>query len=243
MRGFQTADSAQSKGNALKRLLILSGAAGPVAIDVTSNPKIIDTTPQSGMLPGLLISATATTRWRAETFRSKISAMEHFAAIATDHQMTCASLINDSFFVAGAESQFILRISAVEALCEQPTKSPRILQAIAALQARLKDCDLESDERAALASMLQGATRRSVGQSYKEKFRECDMVEHVKEFDDLYDRRSRLLHDGIGLGDLGEANDKALNIAATLLAGDVKREFHKQPTLLQASAPERQGGR
>lgn len=199
-----------------------------MAIDVTSNPKIIDTKPQPGMLPGLSVSSTATTRWPAETFKTKISAMEAFAASATDRQMTCASMINDSFFVAGAESQFILRISAVEALCDQPAQSARILAAIAALQQSLKDCVLEENERIALLRVLEHGTRTSVRQSYLAKFRECGMIDQAKEFDDLYSKRSSLVHDGTGLGTLGQANDKALNFAATLLASDVEREFQKR---------------
>lgn len=49
----------------------------------------------------------------------------------------------------------------------------------------------------------------------------CSNAE-ATEFDKLYEKRSRLVHEGIGRGELGEAANAALRLAVSLLKSELQ---------------------
>jgi len=82
---------------------------------------------------------------------------------------------------------------------------------------RLEDKSADLDE---LRSKLEGLQKRgSVRQGYMTKLRTLFNNERAKEFDKLYDRRSKFVHDGRGRGSFIE--DIALEIATELLFADI----------------------
>jgi hypothetical protein len=141
----------------------------------------------------------------------------------TERQRVCAALINDSFFVTQTEGQFILRISAVEALCDQTDLDAHYQAAIDSLEQHLGELTLDGDIRKPLQQMLMNAKRKSLRQAYKSKFRSLLSPAKAKAFDNLYDKRSKLVHDGIGRGELNEANNEALQLATELLEADLRQ--------------------
>ena len=56
---------------------------------------------------------------------------------------------------------------------------------------------------------------------YEQKLRHCWERADWKVFDDLYDQRSKFLHEGAGAGTLADAAEKALGIARRLLLADI----------------------
>ena len=139
----------------------------------------------------------------------------------TERQRNCALLINDSFFSSNGEGSFILRVSAVEALCDQRDVGDsytEIIEQVIAFVAKLPADDASSGVR----KTLENAKRESLRQSYLRKFRSHKMEDQAKKFDQLYQLRSKFVHDGLGRGDLGQASDDALELAVALLEAELK---------------------
>jgi hypothetical protein len=141
----------------------------------------------------------------------------------TDRQRNCAALINNSLFVPQTEGQFILRISAVEALCDQTIRDARYLSAIEKLEQGLASQTLDEEIRETLQGTLNRAKRESLRLAYMTKFRTLRSQAEAKAFDDLYRKRSKLVHDGLGRGDLSEANSTALQLATNLLEAELRQ--------------------
>ncbi|WP_434618605.1 hypothetical protein [Tabrizicola sp. M-4] len=139
----------------------------------------------------------------------------------TERQRNCAALLNDSFFVAQTEGQFILRISAVEALCDQAVRHPDYQAAIEGLEQHLATQPMDSEIRETLQRTLANAKRQSLRSAYMTKFRTLRSDADAKAFDDLYQKRSKLVHDGIGRGELSDATNAALHLAVSLLEAEL----------------------
>lgn len=140
----------------------------------------------------------------------------------TERQRNCAALLNDSFFVAQTEGQFILRISAVEALCDQAVRDPDYQAAIEGLEQHLATQSMDSEIRETLQRTLANAKRQSLRSAYMTKFRTLRSDADAKAFDDLYQKRSKLVHDGIGRGELSDATNAALHLAVNLLEAELR---------------------
>ena len=74
----------------------------------------------------------------------------------TERQRISAALINDLFFVPQTEGQFILRISAVQALCDQGERDARYQTAIEQLEHQLAGQTLDEDVRKTLKDRSAG---------------------------------------------------------------------------------------
>jgi hypothetical protein len=159
----------------------------------------------------------------ADDFEKRLGDWAEPSSVLTERQRTCAALINDSLFVPQTEGQFILRISAVEALCEQVVRDPRYKTAIDQLERQLASQTLDEDVRKTLEDTLDNAKRKSVGLAYRNKFRTLRSTAEAKVFDDLYRKRSKLVHEGVGRGQLGEAADTALKLATDLLEAELRQ--------------------
>lgn len=144
----------------------------------------------------------------------------------SERQRNCAALINDSFFVTQIEGQFILRISAVEALCDQAAHNASYRAAIEELERHLAEQALDDEIRESVQRTLANAKRQSLRQAYMTKFTTLRSAAEAKAFDDLYKMRSKLVHDGIGRGTLNEASNAALLLATDLLDSELN---HTQP--------------
>jgi hypothetical protein len=130
--------------------------------------------------------------------------------------------LNDSLFVSSPEAQFVLRISAVEALCDQTDVGSAYKEVIHRIEDQVVLLPMDDDTRKAVRGMLANARRESVGQSYLRKFRKLCTDADAKAFQALYRKRSKLLHDGLGRGDLAQASHKALQLAVDLLEAELR---------------------
>ena len=55
------------------------------------------------------------------------------------------------------------------------------------------------------------------------KFRTLRSAAEAKAFDELYQKRSKLVHDGIGRGTLNEATNAVLQLATDLLEAELRQ--------------------
>ena len=114
------------------------------------------------------------------------------ATSLTANQRVAAELLNDSFFKMSPEASFLLRVSAVEALCPQPDQTD------AFRSHRGRPANFDTDERAEFRSGSDragleeaGKVRQSVRSAYRSKIKQLVGNDKAKKFDALYDRRSK----------------------------------------------------
>lgn len=155
-------------------------------------------------------------------FENQLKSWKFIAGRLTERQRNCASLLNDSFFVSNTEGQFVLRISAVEALCDQTDVGSAYRAAIQSIEDQVVLVPMDDDTREAVQRMLANACRESLRQSYLRKFRKLCTDAGARAFDALYQKRSKLVHDGLGRGDLTQASNEALQLAVDLLEAELK---------------------
>jgi hypothetical protein len=139
----------------------------------------------------------------------------------TPNQRVAAELLNDSFVPMSPEARFLLRVSAVEALCPQADQS-EAFRALAEKTLASIPAEASCEDRHQLEEALKRvAKRQSVRSAYMSKIRRLLTNGAAKQFDELYGRRSNFLHDGGGRGTLGDAADQALEICMALLLADI----------------------
>ncbi|BBK34116.1 hypothetical protein EDC65_3951 [Stella humosa] len=162
-------------------------------------------------------------------FEARLASWACLSSQLTERQRTCAALLNDSFFALQPEGQFVLRVSAVEALCDQAIRDVRYQSAIQELENHLAEQSLDEEVRETLERALGNAKRESLRHAYMTKFRVLRSRAEAKAFDDLYRIRSKFVHDGIGRGRLVEANDAALTLATDLLESELRAQNDLAP--------------
>lgn len=141
----------------------------------------------------------------------------------TERQKNCAALLNDSFFTTNTEGQFILRISAVEALCDQSDVGAEYQAVIGSLKEHLASLSIEDDStRSTVKQWLENVSRKSIRQSYMTKFGKRLSEDDAKAFDKLYRQRGKLVHDGLGRGDLLNAASQALDLGVKLFEAELR---------------------
>ncbi len=245
MRDFPDEDSAYSAGKRLADGLLVSGAVGNLGIDVgfdrttaSFSAAVHDAVrTQTGRelradLFGLMIyeqDTVAIANWNTRGFAltSAQSVQGHLTRWArigdtmTERQRTCAALLNDAFYVGQVEAQFILCVSAVEALCDQRDLNSEYVALVDKLLISLSDLDGDVECKSTLQRVLERARRESLRQAYMTRLRARLDEESAKRFDELYQRRSGFVHDGKGRGDLQAAAGEARQIAIRLLEADL----------------------
>jgi hypothetical protein len=143
------------------------------------------------------------------------------ATSLTANQRVAAELLNDSFFKMSPEASFLLRVSAIEALCPQPDQTDAFKTMVDGVLTSLPR-DAPSSDRGQIERALKGlAARQSVRSAYTSKIKQLIGDGKAKKFDALYERRSNLLHNGSGRATLGDAADAALEIGLELLLADI----------------------
>lgn len=142
-------------------------------------------------------------------------------ALSTEQHRNCAALINDSFFVSNTEGQFILRVSAIEALCDQTGVDERFKEVVESLEQHLRSLSMDDTTRETIARRLKDLKRKSLRQSYMEKFRTLLSQQAASDYDQLYRLRSKFLHEGLGRGTLSDASNRALSLAVALYKAEL----------------------
>jgi hypothetical protein len=117
----------------------------------------------------------------------------------------------------------LLRVSAIEALCPQPDQTEAFKGVVAGLIASIPKETAKLDRNQIEQNLKSLAKRQSVRSAYKAKIKQLLGDDKVKQFDDLYEKRSKFLHDGGGRGTLDAAAEIALGLGLELLLADIKQ--------------------
>jgi hypothetical protein len=153
--------------------------------------------------------------------KEMVGAAVESATSLTANQRVAAELLNDSFFKMSPEASFLLRVSAVEALCPQADQTDAFRAIVDRVLALIPSDAPRPDWDQIEQALNRLAARQSVRSAYTSKIRQLIGNDKAQEFDALYGRRSNFLHDGGGRGTLGDAADAALEIGLELLLADI----------------------
>jgi len=153
--------------------------------------------------------------------KEMVGAAVDSATSLTANQRVTAELLNDSFFKMSPEASFLLRVSAVEALCPQADQTDAFRTIVGSVLASIPKGAPNPDRDQIEQGLKRLAARQSVRSAYMSKIRQLIGDDKAKKFDALYHRRSNFLHDGRGRGTLGDAADAALEIGLELLLADI----------------------
>jgi hypothetical protein len=132
-------------------------------------------------------------------------------------------LLNDADFAETAEAQLILRISAIEALCPQPSLGPEYQWVIESLQGRLFQLLVDQEVKDISKMWLDEKRRLGALAALRKKFDALLPGQWSTFKKRLYDARSKLLHNGEGRGKLGNEATEARKIGVALLTADLKQ--------------------
>lgn len=158
--GYASAKEAREYGERLRTAFILAGAINRIGVDCGFDRStlqfaqvITDAVRKStgrelrGTIHGLDVfeentvvavasDVTLKVPRSPEAFQKDLQDAMNRCADLSDRQQICASLINDSFFVANSDVRFVMCVSAVEALCDQRDVS----SSYGSLVGRLLEC-------------------------------------------------------------------------------------------------------
>ena len=245
-RDFADDEEARIAGKKFSAALLLTGAIGNLGVDIGVDRATLQFSDEihaakrqetgkelRGEMFGLMTYKTDTVtinRLDAQLFGSvSVQSIQtlmtpwlNVTQSLSERQRICAALMNDTFFTLNTEAQFILYISAVEALCDQADVGEDYRVLIDELLETLSTMTAREDARESARRMLQYARKQSLRQSYMAKLRSFLGEARAKEFDELYQLRSSLVHDGKGRGDLQSPTVKAQSIAIELLKAELE---------------------
>ena len=157
-----------------------------------------------------------------EALQKDIQEAMNMCAELSDRQQICASLINDSFFVPNLDVRFVMHVSAVEALCDQRDMSNSYRSLIDNVLKWLFELQGFETEKQTLSNLLRNQKGQSVTNAYRSKITALLSTEKADRFVELYDMRSKYVHDGKGRGKVGTHSDEVLNLAVELLKADIR---------------------
>lgn len=245
-RGFPTEDEAQHAGERVRDALLLAGALDGIGVDVGSRAPTLDfskaakdamskavggrailsdglglTVYEDGTAQFIGATAYGTVSHDVRWLGMKMSDRFESAKRLTERQRICALLLNDALYASQAEASFILRVSAVEALCDEEDRSTGYIAVIDDLLDHLKSVSGDPLHIGAARKALVFQRKRSVRQGYLTKIRALLDDATATEFDALYDMRSAFIHNGKYRGAL-PAN-RVGEIAAALLTRELER--------------------
>lgn len=244
-RGYPAEDAAHQAGRTLMDSLLIAGAVGAMGVDVgfsratASYSKAVQDSVRAvagrELRPdyvGLMTyehETVAIINTRAEGFtttssnsvQDQVCRWLSVAPSMTERQRTCASLLNDSFYVSQVDAQFVLRVSAIEALCDQRDVEAEYVKVIDDLLGHLDAATATDKTRESVRRLLKRGRRESLRQAYMRKLKLRLGSGAADEFDDLYQLRSSFVHDGKGRGALQEPSNRTLDLARKLLEADL----------------------
>ncbi|MGO4339699.1 hypothetical protein AB4037_32905 [Labrys sp. KB_33_2] len=172
MSGFTTEDEARRAGQQLGDTLLIVGAVTKLGIDIGFSLSTLRFSAEihgaaksktgkdlRAETHGLMIyeedtvsivgmTAQGSVLLTADALEERLTAWVGTTGTLTERQRNCAALLNDSFFVPQTEGQFVLRVSAVEALCDQSDVGTDYQAAISKIEAFVAGEELAADRRA-----------------------------------------------------------------------------------------------
>jgi hypothetical protein len=229
--GYADFGEAETSGVRLQEGLLIVAAKQKLGVELYARgaAKAIHIYPEGSQFdlrdPGLPLP----TLLSDEELKGVLRASADSAASLTANQRVAAELLNDSLFKMLPEASFLLRVSAVEALCPQADQNEAFKTIVDGVLTSIPS-DAPSGDRDQIEQALKSLkARQSVGSAYRSRIGKMIGNDKAKKFGDLYNQRSKFLHDGNGRGTLEAAAASALEIGLELLLADIAQSASGTP--------------
>jgi hypothetical protein len=247
-RGFATKGEAQTCGARLKTALALTGLILSVGIDVGDDrpisqalgyaeEKAPDDRPyrlpevhglqvfpdDRGAVFGGISVGEPVTVVREEQFSELLSQHYRLAVRLTPKAALAVDLYAGSHFQSSREAQFVTLVSAIECLASQEPMPAGTIEIVTRMMDAVQCSSLDAAERSYLRSRLGSLQSESVSRACRRLMRTFCGEDLEREFVQVYEARSKLLHDGVvphGVN-LEAALPKLNNLVRGLLANYV----------------------
>jgi len=138
-----------------------------------------------------------------DNLKEMMAAAVESAASLTANRRIAAELLNDSLFNMSPEASFLLRVSAVEALCPQANQTDAFKAIVDGVRMSIPEDASPSDRDQIERALKTLAERQSVRSAYLAKIKSLIGNDQAKKFDGFYGQRSKLLHEGTRPRDIG----------------------------------------
>jgi hypothetical protein len=222
--GYANHQEAEASGERLQQRLLVVAAEQKVGVEfyLRGAAKAIHVYPDGDFElrdPGLRLP----TPLKDDDLKKMMDAAVASVTSLTPSQRVAAELLNDSFFNMSPEASFLLRVSAIEALCPQPAQTDAFRTTVNGLIDSIPKETLKSDRDQIEHALNMLAARQSVRSACRSKIKQLIGDDKAKQFDTIYDQRSKFLHDGAGRGTLDGPAAEALEIGLSLLLADIKQ--------------------
>jgi hypothetical protein len=219
--GYANSGEAEASGALFHDGLLIVAAKQKVGVEFYLRVGVNGIHVYSGQMelwdPGLPLSTVLTNNDLKEIMGAAVES----AASLTANQRVAAELLNDSFFKMSPEASFLLRISAVEALCPQASQTDAFRTLVDGVVNSIPTNAPSSDRDQIKQALKNLAARQSVRSAYVSKIKQLIGDDKAKRFETLYDQRSKFLHDGAGRGTLDAPAAAALELGLELLLADI----------------------
>jgi hypothetical protein len=244
--GYASEQESRENGERLRTALILTGAINRRGVDcgfdrpgMQFSKNIIDAIRERdgvemrGSMHGLdvfderkvvhvTMNAKGAVQSSSEAFHSAVEdALRLSSSKMSERQQICAALINDSLFVPNMDVRFVMCVSAVEALCDQGDIDEDYRSLIDRVLEQVQNMRASRTDKKILSDSLRFQKKQSIRNVYMTKIRNLIGTDAAKQFDKMYQFRSKFVHDGLGRGKISEYFDGVMDIATKLLKADV----------------------
>ena len=146
--------------------------------------------------PGLPLPTTLSDH----ELKEMMSAAVDTATSLTANQRVAAELLNDSFFNMSPEASFLLRVSAVEALCPQTDQTDAFRTMVDGVLTSLPRNAPISDRDQLKQALKRLAARQSVRSAYMSKIKQLIGDDKANKFEALHGRRATSFMTAAGAG-------------------------------------------
>ena len=220
--GYANYAEAKASGDLFHDGLLIVAANQKVGVEfyLRIGPNGIHVYPagQMEVRPGLPLPIALT----KNDLKATLDAAVGTATSLTENQRVAGELLNDSLFNMTPEASFLLRVSAIEALCPQGGQTEAFKTTVKGLIASIPQ-ETSSEDRDQIERALKMlAARQSVRSACRSKIKQLLGADKAKQFETIYDQRSKFLHNGEGRGTLGGLANDALELGLELLHADMK---------------------
>jgi hypothetical protein len=221
--GHATFEEARNSGLQVEDALLIAAAKERIGVELIGRGAISSVSVYSeGQVDVVDPGAPLPVPLKDEELIEIVTAAVQSASTLTCNQRIAAELLNDSFFEMSSEARFLLRISAVEALCPQDNQAVTFKAVVDHVVASIPIEASDQDRNQIKQTLTRLATKQSARSAYMHQIKRLLGNDRARQFDKLYAQRSKLLHDGTGRGTLGRAANAALEISLELLLANVR---------------------
>lgn len=139
----------------------------------------------------------------------------------TKRQRIALELINDSLFPASPDAQLLIRVAAIETLCERGPRPEGQRALLSKLLGLLDALVPSTEDKKTIYQMLTREMKEPAGEACRKKVRALLCEPREQDLRLINRARNRLIHGGEGRGQIEQEAGTALSLAVDLTRADI----------------------